>query len=133
MTEPIYSSRRHGPACMDELTELALDLRWSWDHSADEIWGRLHPELWSLTRNPWVILQTIAPGKLEELAAGVEFRTRVEILAEKMRASRSQAAWFQETQARAPISAVAYFSMEFMLGEALPIYSGGLATWPATS
>ena len=35
------------------------------------------------------------------------------------------AAWFQKaTPAR--LTAVAYFSMEFMLGEALPIYSGGL-------
>ena len=34
--------------------------------------------------------------------------------------------WFQETQAQAPVNTIAYFSMEFMLGEALPIYSGGL-------
>ena len=53
---------------MDDLVELALDLRWSWDHSADDIWRPLDPELWDLTRNPWVILQTVAPGKLEELA-----------------------------------------------------------------
>ena len=54
---------------MDELVELALDLRWSWDRSADEIWRPLAPELWDLTRNPWVILQTIAPGRLKDLAA----------------------------------------------------------------
>ena len=35
-------------------------------------------------------------------------------------------AWFQHTHADAPLTAVAYFSMEFMLSEALPIYSGGL-------
>jgi starch phosphorylase len=126
MTEPIYAPEPQGLAGMDELIELALDLRWSWDRSADEIWRPLAPELWDLTRNPWVILQTIAPGKLKELAADDKFRTRVETLAEKMRTSRSEAAWFQETQAQAPMSAVAYFSMEFMLGEALPIYSGGL-------
>ena len=38
----------------------------------------------------------------------------------------SAAAWFQKAQAQAPLTTVAYFSMEFMLGEALPIYSGGL-------
>ena len=83
---------------MNELVELALDLRWSWDHSADEIWRPLSPELWDLTRNPWVILQTIAPGKLKELAADGQFSTRVETLAQKMRDSHSAAAWFQETQ-----------------------------------
>jgi starch phosphorylase len=126
MTEPIYASKPQGLACMDELIELALDLRWSWDHSADEIWRPLSPELWDRTRNPWVILQTISPGKLKDLAADDKFNTRVITSAEKMRASRNAAGWFQETQAQAPLSAVAYFSMEFMLGEALPIYSGGL-------
>ena len=38
MTEPIYASKPQVPAGMDELIELALDLRWSWNHSADEIW-----------------------------------------------------------------------------------------------
>ena len=126
MTEPIYASKPQGPACMDELVELALDLRWSWDRTADEIWRPLAPELWDHTRNPWVILQTIAPSKLKDLAADDKFSTRVTALSEKMRTSHTEDAWFQETQAQAPVSAVAYFSMEFMLGEALPIYSGGL-------
>ena len=34
--------------------------------------------------------------------------------------------WFQENHPQAPLTCVAYFSMEFMLSEALPIYSGGL-------
>ncbi len=132
MTEPIfaYELRRAYEllrlAGMEDLLELALDLRWSWDHGADEIWRPLAPELWDLTRNPWVILQTVAPGKLKELAADVKFRARVETLVQEMRTSRGAAAWFQKTQAQAPLNKVAYFSMEFMLGEALPIYSGGL-------
>ena len=35
-------------------------------------------------------------------------------------------AWFQQQHPQAPLTGVAYFSMEFMLSEALPIYSGGL-------
>ncbi len=35
-------------------------------------------------------------------------------------------AWFQQTCPQSALSCVAYFSMEFMLSEALPIYSGGL-------
>jgi starch phosphorylase len=126
MTAPIFAVEMEGLPCLDELNELALDLRWSWDRSADEIWRPLAPELWDHTRNPWIILQTIAPGKLKELAKDDKFTSRVKTLAEKMRTSRSEAAWFQETQAQAPVTTVAYFSMEFMLGEALPIYSGGL-------
>src|SRR5208282_3530292 len=35
-------------------------------------------------------------------------------------------AWFQKNHSEAHLTCVAYFSMEFMLSEALPIYSGGL-------
>ena len=35
-------------------------------------------------------------------------------------------AWFQQKYPQAPLACVAYFCMEFMLSEALPIYSGGL-------
>ncbi len=126
MTKPIFPHEMPSFTGMDELIELALDLRWSWSHRADDIWRPLAPELWDLTRNPWVILQTVAPGKLKDLAADTKFMTRVKTLAQEMTTSRGAAAWFQKTQAQAPLTTVAYFSMEFMLGEALPIYSGGL-------
>jgi starch phosphorylase len=126
MTGPIFAYEPRSFAGLDELVELALDLRWSWDHGADEIWRPLAPELWDLTRNPWIILQTVAPGKLKDLAGDVKFRTRVATLAQEMRTSRRAAAWFQRAPVQAPLTTVAYFSMEFMLGEALPIYSGGL-------
>jgi starch phosphorylase len=35
-------------------------------------------------------------------------------------------AWFQQAHPQSPLSCAAYFSMEYMLSEALPIYSGGL-------
>ena len=126
MTEPIIAAELRRLAGMDELLELALDLRWSWDHGADEIWRPLAPELWDLTRNPWVILQGVAADKLKKLCADAKFHTRVETLVQEMRTSREAASWFQGVQTQAPLTAVAYFSMEFMLGEALPIYSGGL-------
>ena len=126
MNKPIYPHEMRSFAGMDELVELALDLRWSWDHSADNIWRPLAPELWDLTRNPWIILQTVAPDKLKELAGNQEFRSRVKKLSQERRTSRNAAAWFQKEYPRAGLTRVAYFSLEFMLGEALPIYSGGL-------
>ena len=126
MTKLIYPHEMRSFAGMDELVELALDLRWSWDHGADNIWRPLAPELWDLTRNPWIILQTMAPGKLKELADNKEFRSRVKKLSQESRTSRNAAAWFQKEYAGAGLTQVAYFSMEFMLDEALPIYSGGL-------
>jgi starch phosphorylase len=126
MSKPVVAT---DPICnveFGELMEIACDLRWSWDRSADELWQTLDPELWSSTRNPKLILLSIAPEKIEKLTADAGFRKRVKRLARELRETRQASAWFQKKYADAPLATVAYFSMEFMLGEALPIYSGGL-------
>jgi starch phosphorylase len=110
----------------DSLAELALDLRWSWNHRADEVWKQLDPALWELTRNPWVILQTVSRETLRLLLANPSFRQKVDALIQAEKRAAESPAWFQQTHPRASLTCVAYFSMEFMLGEALPIYSGGL-------
>jgi glycogen phosphorylase len=126
MTEPIFAYEPREFEGLQDLVELALDLRWSWDHAADDLWRSLDPGLWDLTRNPWVILQTIAPEKIERLNADANFHARLESVAKEQRESRASPAWFQKAHAKESPTLVAYFSMEFMLGEALPIYSGGL-------
>ena len=110
----------------DALTELALDLRWSWHHAADELWSQLGPELWNLTHNPWVVLQAASPARLEELLARPAYRERVERHLEHRREYLASPAWFQQRHPGPDLTRVAYFSMEFALSEALPIYSGGL-------
>jgi len=110
----------------DDLKELALDMRWSWDHGADELWKHLEPELWELTRSPWVVLQTASAAKLQELTRDVSLRDKVQALVQGQRQSRQAPAWFQQAHPGVGLSGVAYFSMEFLLSEALPIYSGGL-------
>jgi starch phosphorylase len=109
----------------DVFTQLALDLSWSWSHSADEIWKRLDPELWELTGNPWLILHSLSKRKLDGLADQA-FRARVEQLLAELNEKNAAPAWFQTAHAGSPLRTVAYFSMEFMLSEGLPIYSGGL-------
>jgi starch phosphorylase len=108
------------------LTELALDLRWSWHHGADELWRQLDPELWTRAHNPWVLLQVAAPSRIRELLTRPTSRTALERLLEQRRAYRASPAWFQQSHPQSALTRVAYFSMEFALSEALPIYSGGL-------
>jgi starch phosphorylase len=110
----------------DSLAELALDLRSSWNHATDPVWRRLDPVLWKLTNNPWVVLQTVSRNKLREAMADDEFRKNVDDLLHARRHTTQAAAWFQKVHPDANLTSVAYFSMEFMLSEALPIYSGGL-------
>jgi starch phosphorylase len=108
------------------LRRLALDLRWSWNHAADELWSRIDPELWSRTHNPWVVLQTVSHPRLSSLLSDAGFRAQIEQLDTAAREATEAPAWFQQTHRSAPLTRVAYFSMEFMLSEALPIYAGGL-------
>jgi len=110
----------------DALAELALDLRWSWHHATDEVWRQLDPTLWELTQNPWVVLQTVSRDHLERVLADRAFRKHVDDLLRATRQAAETPAWFQQRHPQAPLTRVAYFSMEFMLSEALPIYSGGL-------
>ena len=110
----------------DSLAELALDLRWSWNHCTDEVWRQLDPALWELTQNPWVVLQTVSKDKLKSVLADSTFRKKIDDLLQAKRQAAEKPAWFQKNHPQSPLKCVAYFSMEYMLSEALPIYSGGL-------
>jgi glycogen phosphorylase len=126
MSSPAFSGRPLDSTISEALTELALDLRWSFNHSADQLWERLDPELWEVTHNPWVILQTISQEKLQSVAADPAFQTLVADLHRERQTAVRAEGWFQKAHARSELTGVAYFSMEFMLAEGLPIYSGGL-------
>ena len=54
----------------DSLAELALDMRWSWNHATDVVWRQLDPELWEVTHNPWVVLQTVSRDRIERALRG---------------------------------------------------------------
>ncbi len=110
----------------DALSELALDLRSAWNHATDQVWRRLDPVLWELTHNPWVVLQTVSRETLQRVLADPAFRKDVEDLVHARRDAAAAPAWFQQAHPEAVLGGVAYFSMEFMLSDALPIYSGGL-------
>jgi starch phosphorylase len=110
----------------DALAELALNLRWSWNHAADKLWRTLDSELWESTQNPWVILQTVSRDKIKASLAQPGFRQLLDDLLRENREALSAESWFQKNHSASPLSLTAYFSMEFMLSEALPIYSGGL-------
>jgi glycogen phosphorylase len=111
---------------IDRLVDLALNLRWSWSHGEEELWEPLDPELWELTHNPWLVLLTTSLSRLKSLMAEPNYRRKVEEAARTKEDYLKAPNWFQQKHAQSPLSCVAYFSMEFMLSEALPIYSGGL-------
>jgi len=132
MSKPTRTSRSNYSSPSEEvdgfnsLAELALDLRWSWNHAADEIWQQLDPVLWELTHNPWIVLQSVGRNQIERLSADPIFRKHVDELIQAKTRVAAAPGWFQQNHSPSPLTCVAYFSMEYMLSEALPIYSGGL-------
>jgi starch phosphorylase len=74
MSSSSIDDRPFDKGVSDALTDLALDLRWSFNHSADQLWEQLDPELWELTHNPWVLLQTVSREKLQSVASDPGFQ-----------------------------------------------------------
>ena len=125
-SHPIYNLLPTQIEGFETLAELALDMHSSWNHFADDLWRQLDPELWELTHNPWVVLQTVARDRIESVLADPAFRKNIDALLRTRREAVEAPAWFQEQHSQSPLTCAAYFSLEFMLSEALPIYSGGL-------
>src|ERR1700693_4597899 len=126
VSHPIYNLLPTEIEGFDSLSELALDMHWAWNHATDEVWRQLDPQLWEITHNPWVVLQTVSRDRIEHVLSDPVFRKNVDSLVESSRQAAEAPAWFQRNHSGTPLTCAAYFSMEFMLSEALPIYSGGL-------
>ncbi|MDY6943599.1 MAG: alpha-glucan family phosphorylase [Pseudomonadota bacterium] len=114
------------PEGLEDLAELALDLRWSWSHATDKIWARIDPELWNATRNAWLLLHSVSAVRLKELAQDSDFCELVHTQLQSRRDFQASGSWFEGCVPEGALKGIAYFSMEFGLSEALPIYSGGL-------
>jgi starch phosphorylase len=125
-SHPAYSLLPTDIEGFDGLAELALDLRSTWNHATDAVWRQLDAELWAVTQNPWVVLQTASRDKIQQVLSDEGFRKKLDELVAANREAANAPAWFQQCHPQAPLTCAAYFSMEFMLSEALPIYSGGL-------
>ncbi|MDD4108515.1 MAG: DUF3417 domain-containing protein, partial [Prolixibacteraceae bacterium] len=96
MKKPVYSFLPGKQKEVNRLSKLALDMRWSWDHSADEIWRQLDPILWESTHNPWVVLQTISRDQFQSRIKDPLFREKIDFLLKSMQDSNAAPAWFQK-------------------------------------
>ncbi|HVA39405.1 MAG TPA: alpha-glucan family phosphorylase, partial [Candidatus Binataceae bacterium] len=115
------------PPGLEGLNELALDMRWSWNHGGDEMWRTIDTDLWEFSHDPWLMIESVSNGRLEWLARDQAFLVELRRQLERRESHRRESSWFERRYGRdAPLGMVAYFSMEFGLSEALPLYSGGL-------
>jgi glycogen phosphorylase len=108
----------------DALTDLALDLTWTWEPRIRDLFARLDPQLWEqCAHNPVALLARLGDTGLQQALARPE--TQEAVTAARAALARHRDRQRRRIDARAPL-VVAYFSLEFGLTEALPIYSGGL-------
>lgn len=114
------------PPQIGALRDLALDLRWTWSRRADALWREIDPDLWAETRNPWTVLRNVAPARWRELADDPAFAEALTRVAADRRDYLAGPRWFESSPYAGRVAGIAYFSMEFGLTDALPLYAGGL-------
>ena len=114
------------PPALEGLREFALDIRWNWSHPSDRLWERLAPETFALTDNPHLVLEGASQTRLNEAARDPDLLAAIEWELKQRREYLADPGWFKRTYPDSGLRSIAYFSMEFGLTEALPIYSGGL-------
>lgn len=117
------------PAAIERLHDLAFNLWWSWETEAQALFGSIDPAQWeAVNHNPVKLLRTVHQEKLDAAAANPEFLNAYQsVLGAFDRYMAPDArTWFSSTYAEKKNQVIAYFSAEFGLSEALPIYSGGL-------
>ena len=114
------------PEPLRVLEDLAADLHWSWNHASDQLWRRLNAEVWEQTGNPICVLQLTSGLELERLATDTDFLQQLQELQRARAAYLLDPGWYQRTYPTCVVRGIAYFSMEFGLCDALPLYAGGL-------
>lgn len=116
------------PPNLQRLEELAYNLWWSWEPEAQAIFEQIDEEIWSKSNhNPVKFLRHVAQENLDAAAnndALVEQYNRVMMNFDEY--MQSDSTWFTQHYPNQSNQVIAYFSAEFGLHEALPIYSGGL-------
>ncbi|MCX6678328.1 MAG: alpha-glucan family phosphorylase [Methanothrix sp.] len=117
-----FNSDLNLPPGLEGLADLALDLRWTVRQTTDKIWELLDAEAWEKTKNPYLILQNVSQARLQEAARDESLKREISSWQER----RSLLLEKPAPAGKDDPASVAYFSMEFGLSEALPIYSGGL-------
>jgi glycogen phosphorylase len=109
------------PVKLQRMSEIALNLHWSWNHSLRSLFRRLDPVIWKASNhNPIVMLGQVSQATLERAASDPRY------LALYRRACETHDAYLAITPTQPSDMLVAYFSMEYGLLDCMPIYSGGL-------
>ena len=116
------------PANLKLLYTLSRDLRWTWRPSLRAVFSALDPNLWSQVRgNPTALLRRVSPERIAAASSDPVFLASLYGAAADLALEDLtypihpgiRGLWARGDR-------IAYFSAEFGVTEALPIYAGGL-------
>ncbi len=116
------------PESLSRLTELAYNLRWSWDHETYTLFRRIDTALWEKTyHNPVAMLGVVNQERLNQFTRDPASMAHYHRVVQEFDAyMNDKGTWYHTHRQSTQDPTIAYFSMEFGLTEALQNYSGGL-------
>jgi starch phosphorylase len=126
-----FTVRAALPEPLAPLSQLVMNLRWSWHPETRDLFETLDPVLWQKCGgDPVKALGEVSAERLAQLSKDRRFLRRLQDAVDDLDEYLTTPRWYQSLGADtsnggAPAS-IAYFSAEFGITEVLPQYSGGL-------
>ena len=118
------------------LEELGENMWFSWNWQAILLFFKIDPLQWNKSRrNPKWFLGSVPQQRFEELSKDKDFVDHLNKVRELFNAYKNNTnCWYAQNKFPGEDKfLVAYFSMEYGIGEGLPIYSGGLGMLAGTT
>ncbi|UOY01437.1 alpha-glucan family phosphorylase [Blastococcus sp. PRF04-17] len=121
-----FTVRAALPEPLTPLSQLVMNLRWSWHPETRDLFEALDPDLWQRCGgDPVKVLGEVSAERLAQLAKDRRFLRRLQDVVDDLEEYLRAPSWYQSLGDEAATS-IAYFSAEFGITEVLPQYSGGL-------
>lgn len=116
------------PSVRQQLETIAQNLWWTWHTEVQELFRDLDPGLWKATgHDPIAFLRQVSGEQLEHHARTAGLEGRIHAMARRLdRYLADEHTWCHDNAGALRAKPVAYFSAEYGMHEALPLYSGGL-------
>ena len=122
-----FAVRASLPEPLSVLLTIATNLRWSWDARAIDLFRWVDNDAWERAEHdPVRMLGLVSKERFDQLAEDGPFMSFLASVADDLQGYLEEPRWFQGLKAKNLPKQIAYFSPEFGVSEALPIYSGGL-------
>jgi glycogen phosphorylase len=120
-----FTVRAALPDALAPLGDLVMNLRWSWNPDALDLFESVDPGTWAaVEHDPLKLLGAVDSERFAALAKDRKFLRRLSDAYDDLQDYLEQPRWYQSLN-DVP-SSIGYFSPEFGIAEVLPQYSGGL-------